>query len=93
MFVTCHLQQALREVSRIESDVDTIVEKSEDEMEQNADVCDMPESIATEPTKDTPDDEMCSKYDAPANRVIKLQKKISWLKKSKQKLKDSLNMV
>ena len=83
MVVTCHLQQALCEVSCIENNVDTIVEKSEDEMEQNADVCDMPESIATEPTRDTPDDEMCSKCDTLANRVIKLKKKISWVKKSK----------
>ena len=94
--VTC-IQQALREMSRDKSDV---------ELEKNADACDMTESDI-EPTDDsireqeiyacsTPEQKKvhaCNKCDQLANKITRLQKKISWLKKSKQKLNDSLNMV
>ena len=82
-------------MSRIESDADPVSENiEEEETEQIADVPDMAESIGTEHTSDTRQIEgTCSKCDALASRVIKLQKKTSWLKKSKQKLNDSLNAV
>lgn len=84
--VSCYLQQALREVSRIVRDVDPAVENIEDAIERNA--------VGIEPTNDTQEQvTMCSKCDALASRVVKLQKKISWLKKSKKKLNDSLNVV
>lgn len=79
-------------MSRTESDVDSVG----NEMGQNADVCDMKESIGFECTNDTgtqEQDEKCTKCDVLANRIVNLQKKISWLKKSKQKLNDSLNVV
>ena len=82
-------------MSRIVSDADPVAENiKEEEIEQIADVPDVAESIGTEHTSDTRQNEStCSKCDALASRVIKLQKKISWLKKSKQKLNDSLNAV
>lgn len=81
-------------MSRIARDVDPAVENIEDAIERNADVCDMTESVGIEHTNDTQEQvRMCSKCDALASRVVKLQKKISWLKKSKNKLNDSLNVV
>ena len=82
-------------MSRIESDADPVAENiEEEETEEIADVPDMTESIGTEHTSDTRQNESsCSKCDALASTVIKLRKKISWLKKSKQKLNDSLNAV
>ena len=85
-------------MSRIESDAviaDPVAENiEEEETEQIANVPNMAESIGTEHTSDAEQNEStCSKCYALASRVIKLQKKISWLKKSKQKLNDSLNTV
>ena len=82
-------------MSRIESDADSVAENiEEEETDQIANVPDMAESIGTEHTSVAGQNEStCSKCDALASRVIKLQKKISWLKKSKQKLNDSLNAV
>ena len=79
-------------MSCTESNVDHVVETI-DEIEQNTDVCDMAESN-NEPTNDTREpDEICSKCEEQTNKVIKLQKRIRWLKKSKQKLNNSLNVV
>ena len=82
-------------MSRIESDADPAAENiGEEETKEIANVLDMAESIDTEHANDAGQNEStCSKCDALASRVIKLQKKISWLKKSKQKLNDSLNAV
>ena len=82
-------------MSRIESDADPVAEYiEEEETKQIANVPDMVENIGTEHTSDTRQNKStCSKCDALASRVIKLQKKISWLKKSKQRLNDSLNVV
>ena len=78
-------------MSHIESDADPVAENiEEEETEQIADVLDMAESIGSDTRQN---ESTCSKYDALASRVTKLQKKISWLKKSKQKLNDSLNAV
>ena len=67
-------------MSRTETDVDHV--ETIDEIEQNTDVCDMAESN-NEPTNDTREpDEICSKCDELANKVIKLQKRIHWLKKN-----------
>jgi vacuolar-type H+-ATPase subunit H len=93
-FHLSYTQQALREVSRIESDVDPVVETIEDEIQQNDDVQDATESD-TEVPNEVPNDtrEICSKCDVLAKKVIQLQKKISCLKQSKQKLSDSVNVV
>ena len=89
--VTCNFQQALREVTRT---VGPVVKNIEYEAEPNAGVLDMPESIGMEPKNDSQDqDRMCSKCYVLADKVVKLQKKISWLKKSKKRLNDSLNVV
>ena len=85
-------------MSRIENDADPVAENiEEEETEQIANVPDMAKSIGTVTTEHRSDagqnESTCIKCDALASRVIKLQKKISWLKKSKQKLNDSLNAV
>ena len=69
-------------MSCIESDANPVAENiEEEETKQIANVPDMSESIGTEHTSDAGQNEStCSKCDALASRVIKLQKKISWLK-------------
>ena len=91
---TCHTQQALREVSRIIDPVVETIEDDLDEIQQNDDVQDATESD-TEVPNEVPNDtrEICSKCDVLAKKVIQLQKKISCLKQSKQKLSDSVNVV
>ena len=82
-------------MSRIESDADPVAENiEEEENEQIANVPHMAEIIGTEHTSDAGQNEStCSKCYALASRVIRLRKKISWLKKSRQKLNDILNTV
>ena len=79
--VTCHFQQAFRELTRTVGAVGPVAKNTEYEAERNADVLDMAESIGMEPGNDSQDqDRMCTKCYVLADKVVKLQE-ISCLKR------------
>lgn len=87
-----YIQQILREVSWNEGEV---VSETEDihpsvEVDSSVNFCEEPSGSGTTIEDDHGKAKICANCDDLARKVTRLQKKVSWLRKSKQKLHERL---